>query len=501
MPRATVVALAGRIRPESWIRRVERSWSSLGSGPGLASAPIDDQVVQQRVGLAVREVEQTHLALGFRLFGRDDPRRFALKVLSVVLWENMSSRLFQVIRERHGLAYAIQSAVSHFADTGSFVITAGVEPADLRRTLGLILRELRKMADQPVGCRELRRAQDYLTGQIRLGLESSGRRMNWAGETVMSYGRIVTPEAVIDRWRQNGTLAPSVDNPCPPAASLVAAPPKLRALVGQSASGTIHLDLRAQGPHALVGGTTGSGKSEFLQSLVAGLAASHPPTRISFVLVDYKGGAAFKACKDLPHTVGFVTDLNEHLVHRALVSLNAEVTRREHILSAHRAKDLIDLEEKAPAAAPASLAIVIDEFAALAKEVPEFVDGVIDIAARGRSLGMHLVLATQRPAGVVTDSIRANTNLRVALRVTSEAESVDVIGSRAAAAIEGSAPGRAFVQLGRQDPLLFQSAFAGTQTLAGRKPPPRSARHWPGMYPAGRYTGTRPRPRQRFDCA
>jgi len=202
VPRATVVALAGRIRPESWIRRVERSWSSLGSGPGLASAPIDDQVVQQRVGLAVREVEQTHLALGFRLFGRDDPRRFALKVLSVVLGENMSSRLFQVIRERHGLAYAIQSAVSHFSDTGSFVITAGVEPADLRRTLGLILRELRKMADQPVGCRELRRAQDYLTGQIRLGLESSGRRMNWAGETVMSYGRIVTPEAVIDRLEQ-----------------------------------------------------------------------------------------------------------------------------------------------------------------------------------------------------------------------------------------------------------------------------------------------------------
>ncbi len=202
VPASTVLAIAGRVNPDRWIRRVEREWSGETGRPILACEPVTDRVPQRRIGIAARDVEQTHLALGFRVFGREDIRRFALKALSVVLGENMSSRLFQVIRERHGMAYAIQSCTSHFADTGSLVVTAGVQPGNARRALRLIFREIRKLGERPIGARELRRAKDYLTGQVRLGLESSGRQMNWAGEAVSAYGRIVTPEEVLEKMEQ-----------------------------------------------------------------------------------------------------------------------------------------------------------------------------------------------------------------------------------------------------------------------------------------------------------
>ena len=183
------------------------------------------------------------------------------------------------------------------------------------------------------------------------------------------------------------------------------------------------IDLRADGPHGLVAGMTGAGKSELLQTLIASLALSHPPDRLALLLVDYKGGAAFKDCVDLPHTVGLVTDLDAHLTQRALASLNAELQRRERVLRDAGAKDLADLEARDPASAPPSLLIAIDEFATLATEVPDFVEGIVDVAQRGRSLGVHLLLATQRPGGVVSENIRANTNLRIALRVNEPAES------------------------------------------------------------------------------
>ena len=241
---------------------------------------------------------------------------------------------------------------------------------------------------------------------------------------------------------------------------------ELRAPLGVTGRGELAIDVRSDGPHGLVAGTTGAGKSELLQSLVVSLAATHPPTKLTFLLVDYKGGAAFKECKDLPHTVGFVTDLNEHLTRRALTSLNAEITRREHILGAASAKDLRDMERKGTPGTPPNLLIVIDEFAALAKEIPDFVAGMVDVAQRGRSLGMHLLLATQRPAGVVTDNIRANTNMRVALRVAEEPESVDVIGSKAAHKIDVSTPGRAFARIGSNDPVQFQAGYVGGHSLS-----------------------------------
>jgi S-DNA-T family DNA segregation ATPase FtsK/SpoIIIE len=238
-------------------------------------------------------------------------------------------------------------------------------------------------------------------------------------------------------------------------------PGTLRALVGSTGTADFHLDLREHGPHALVGGTTGSGKSEFLQSWVLGMAAAHSPDRITFLLVDYKGGAAFAECVQLPHTVGLVTDLSPHLVRRALTSLRAEIRRREELLNLKRAKDLVSLEQSGDPDTPPSLVIVVDEFAALATEVPEFVDGVIDVAQRGRSLGLHLILATQRPAGVIKDNLRANTNLRIALRLNDVDDSVDVIEDSLAAHFPPEIPGRAVAKTGPGRLTTFQSGYVG----------------------------------------
>ena len=235
----------------------------------------------------------------------------------------------------------------------------------------------------------------------------------------------------------------------------------LVARLGVDERAPVDLDLRRDGPHALVAGTTGSGKSEVLQTLVTSLALNHPPERLSFILVDYKGGAAFARCVDLPHTVGAVTNLDDGLADRALISLRAELRRRESILAAHDAKDLTTLERTNPTEAPPALVIVIDEFAALRSEVPEFVDGVIDIAQRGRSMGVHLVLATQKPGGVITPQIEANTNIRIALRMANEGESRDVLGSPDAATIDRHRPGRAFLRIGTDEPVQFQGAWVG----------------------------------------
>jgi len=257
------------------------------------------------------------------------------------------------------------------------------------------------------------------------------------------------PDPIAARWRLGGRTT--------------------QAIVGESLDGAFSLDLAADGPHGLVAGTTGSGKSEFLQTLVASLAVSNRPDAMSFVLVDYKGGSAFKECAVLPHTVGMVTDLDPRLVERALVSLSAELRRREQVLAEAGAKDIDAYAEalrRGHAGPPLPrLLIVIDEFASMARELPDFITGIVNIAQRGRSLGIHLILATQRPAGVVSGEIRANTNLRVGLRMTDPAESIDVIGTADSAHISKTTPGRAYARLGHAALLPFQSSRIG-----GRRP-------------------------------
>jgi DNA segregation ATPase FtsK/SpoIIIE, S-DNA-T family len=243
----------------------------------------------------------------------------------------------------------------------------------------------------------------------------------------------------------------------------------LLATFALSEDGPLEVDLVADGPHGLVAGTTGAGKSELLRSLVAALAADYSPTRVNFVLIDYKGGSAFGECAALPHTVGMVTDLDEHLGERALRSLEAELRYRERVLREHRASDLFEYDRLVTdgrASALPRLLVVIDEFATLASELPDFVPSLVGIAQRGRSLGVHMLLATQRPSGAVNENIRANTNLRICLRVQTPQDSSDVIDSPAAAKIPRNQPGRAHVRLGPSELIPVQTALV-TAVTAG----------------------------------
>lgn len=275
------------------------------------------------------------------------------------------------------------------------------------------------------------------------------------------------PHVVLSRWQENLSLVARDGSPHRRRERAG----DLRAIVGHAGSEPFTLDLRAQGPHALVGGTTGSGKSEFLQAWVLGLAHAYSPDRVTFLFVDYKGGSAFARCVDLPHSVGLVTDLSPYLVRRALRSLRAELRFREHLLQQKGQKDLVELEKTGDPECPPSLIIVIDEFAALIADVPAFVDGVVDIAQRGRSLGLHLILVTQRPAGVIRDNLRANTNLRIALRMADEHDSVDVLGNFLAAHFDPGVPGRGAARTGPGRIRAFQSAFLGARTPAAPPAP------------------------------
>ncbi len=219
-----------------------------------------------------------------------------------------------------------------------------------------------------------------------------------------------------------------------------------RSELGVSRNGPLTIDLAADGPHLLIAGTTGSGKSELLQTLIAGLAESLSPERLALLLIDYKGGAAFAEAGKLPHTTGMLTDLDPRLAERALSSLRAEIVRREKILADAGATDLILLQQSGQPGVPPRLVIIVDEFATLAADLPDFLTGLVDIAQRGRSLGLHLVLATQRPAGVVSPAIKANTAARICLRVTDVADSTDVVDSPLAASIPSDLPGRGYLR-------------------------------------------------------
>lgn len=261
--------------------------------------------------------------------------------------------------------------------------------------------------------------------------------------------------SLLDRWRAAGT------------------DPGLRFVLGVGEDGPFEIDLVRDGPHALIGGTTGSGKSELLRTLVASLATTASPEHLTFVLVDYKGGSAFDECARLPHTVGMVTDLDEHLGARALRCLEAELRYRERRLREAGANDLtaylqspVAREQPLP-----RLLVVIDEFATLKAELPDFVDALVGVAQRGRSLGVHLLLATQRPSGAVSENIKANTNLRIALRVQDGGDSNDIIGTDRAARISRNQAGRAYVRLGMSEIVPIQTALVSARTAAGDRRP------------------------------
>lgn len=238
--------------------------------------------------------------------------------------------------------------------------------------------------------------------------------------------------------------------------------PGLRACLGIGVDGPVTVDLVTDGPHAVVGGTTGSGKSELLVTWVLAIASAHGPDAVTFLLVDFKGGAAFAPLRGLPHVVGTVTDLDESTALRALESLAAELRHRESRLAEHGARSIVDLPT---GHGLARLVIVVDEFAALIAGFPALHDLFADLAARGRSLGVHLILCTQRPAGSVRDVVLANCALRISLRVNNRADSVAVVGAPDAADLPREPSGRAIVSRG-DDTTLVQLALADEEDAA-----------------------------------
>jgi predicted Zn-dependent peptidase len=199
---STVIVAAGKLKHRQVVKAVSRYARQFKTGARRGFAPARSTQTAPNIRLVTRKVEQTQIALGFRTCSRHDDRRFALRLLNTILGENMSSRLFQVVREDRGLAYSIYSVAGHFDDTGDLVISAGLDTGHLPETLRLVLREVRRLTESPPGAAELRRACDYVTGQIELGLESTENQMNWIGEQWFGYGRILSPAETNRRLRR-----------------------------------------------------------------------------------------------------------------------------------------------------------------------------------------------------------------------------------------------------------------------------------------------------------
>ncbi|WP_159707515.1 FtsK/SpoIIIE domain-containing protein [Arthrobacter sp. 18067] len=234
----------------------------------------------------------------------------------------------------------------------------------------------------------------------------------------------------------------------------------LSAVLGQGAKGRVGFDFTLDGPHLLVAGTTGSGKSELLRTLVASIALSYSPDHTTFLFIDFKGGSGLGPLSGLPHCVGLLTDLGRHQLDRALASLRGEVRHREELFAAAGVMDITQYQ-RAPSREfqpIPHLVLVIDEFRMLIDEAPGALRELMRVAAIGRSLGIHLVMATQRPQGALTADIRANVTSSIALRVQSEAESVDIVNSKAAASIRTDTPGRAYLARASGNPEQFQAA-------------------------------------------
>jgi predicted Zn-dependent peptidase len=190
---------AGRVSHEQLVKLARRYGKQLKQGIPVSATPASSKQTAPQLALVHKRTEQTQLALGIRTCSRHDPRRYALRLLNTILGENMSSRLFQIIREDRGLAYSIFSSPSFFADTGDLVISAGLETSNAGEALGLIIRELRTLAKKAPSPGELRRARDYIFGQIDLGSESTENQMNWLGEQLLGYGKIFSPATVKKR--------------------------------------------------------------------------------------------------------------------------------------------------------------------------------------------------------------------------------------------------------------------------------------------------------------
>ncbi|WP_427117434.1 FtsK/SpoIIIE domain-containing protein [Pseudarthrobacter scleromae] len=378
---------------------------------------------------------------------------------------------------RQACLRAITDGFTRDFDHGILLLTAslGKDAAGLRETAAQQNWQVLEFsaADCPPGVSDIKLTE----GQSRL--REPGREVTFVpdlapDDVFSSYCRqLAAFPGLLNRVENSVPPACSLDDLLPPSPAHTAArwnstarAGTLAVPLGMQAAGPLVLDLQTDGPHLLVAGTTGSGKSELLRTLVLALALTHPPDRINFLFVDFKGGAGLGPLAGLVHCVGVLTDLSAHELERTLTSLKAEIRLREQALAAAQVPDLASYRET-PATRDLPLphlVIVIDEFRMLVDDAPEALRELMRIASIGRSLGLHLVMATQRPQGALTADIRANVTSSIALRVQSDVESHDILTTKAAAGISLSTPGRAFIARGTEPPLEFQSASTGIPT-------------------------------------
>lgn len=254
---------------------------------------------------------------------------------------------------------------------------------------------------------------------------------------------------VPDRWRKNRTYD------------------SMKALIGQKAGGgECYLDVheKCHGPHGLVAGTTGSGKSEILQTYILSMAINFSPEDVCFFIIDYKGGGMANLFSKLPHMVGQITNLSGSQVRRAMISIKSENRRRQRIFNEYGVNNInlyTKLYKNKETAVPIPhLFIIIDEFAELKREEPDFMGELISVAQVGRSLGVHLILATQKPGGTVDENIWSNSRFRICLRVQDRQDSIHMLHKPDAAYITQT--GRCCMQVGNDELYeSFQSGYSG----------------------------------------
>lgn len=245
----------------------------------------------------------------------------------------------------------------------------------------------------------------------------------------------------------------------------------MAAPLGVSKSGVIELDLhdKAHGPHGLVAGTTGSGKSEILQTYILSMAILFHPYEVAFVIIDFKGGGMVNQFRDLPHLVGAITNIDGKEIDRSLKSIKAELQKRQRLFAEAEVNHIDKYIKKYKAGEVETplphLILIVDEFAELKAEQPEFMKELISAARIGRSLGVHLILATQKPSGQVNEQIWSNSRFKLCLKVQDQSDSNEVLKSPLAAEIKE--PGRAYLQVGNNEIFeLFQSAYSGAPEKA-----------------------------------
>ena len=250
---------------------------------------------------------------------------------------------------------------------------------------------------------------------------------------------------------------------------------RLKVAIGKGTQGTpVYLDVHEKfhGPHGLIAGTTGSGKSELLQTYLLSLVIQFSPQDVNFLVIDYKGGGTGNAVRNFPHCAGVISNLSGGQIRRAMLAISSENKRRQRIFSQYEVNHIdaymqLYREGKAAAALP-HLLIVIDEFAELKKEEPEFMQEVISLAQVGRSLGVHLILATQKPAGTVDDKIWSNARFHLCLRVQDKQDSMDMLHKPDAAYL--TSPGQCYLQIGNDELYqMFQTGYCGGRYQPGEQ--------------------------------